>query len=99
MAEEKKSNVRRKKLLKINQGSIFFGGSFSNGDHVRAPIQIRTESQPQHLKRLFFLMRRPTHPYTTRLTLIKIIVYLVLDLEMCFSIFSSFSGLVMGAMF
>ena len=37
--------------------------------------------------------------YITKITLIKIIVYLVLNLEICFLIISSFSGLVMDAMF
>ena len=52
---EKESNLRRKKLHRTNQGSNFFGGSFSNRDNVRAPIQFKRESQPRHLKRLFFL--------------------------------------------
>ena len=37
------------------------------------------------------------YTYISNLTLIKIIAYLVLNLEICFSIISSFSGLVMGA--
>ena len=51
---EIQSNLRRKKLHRMNQGSNFLGGSFSNRDNVRAPIQFRRESQPQHLKRCFF---------------------------------------------
>ena len=43
------------KLHRTNQGSNFHGGSFSIRDNVRAPIQFRKESQPQHPKRL-----RPT---------------------------------------
>ena len=39
------SNLRRKKLHRTNQGSNFLGGSFSNRDNVRAPIQFRRESQ------------------------------------------------------
>ena len=39
------------------------------------------------------------YTYISKLTLIKIIVYLVLNLEICFSIIFSFSGLVMGARF
>ena len=35
---EIKSNLRKKELHRTNQGSNFLGGSFSNGDHVRAPI-------------------------------------------------------------
>ena len=48
---EIQSNLKRKKLHRTNQGSNFLGGSFSNRDNVRAPIQFRRESQPQHLKR------------------------------------------------
>ena len=48
---EIQSNLRRKKLHRTNQGSNFLGGSFSNRDNVRAPVQFRRESQPQHLKR------------------------------------------------
>ena len=52
------SKLRRKKLHRTNRGSNFIGGGFSNTDNVRAPIQFRTESQPQHLKGLFFLNSR-----------------------------------------
>ena len=48
---EIQSNLRREKLRRPNQGSSFLGGSFSNRDNVRAPIQLRRESQPQHLVR------------------------------------------------
>ena len=48
---EIQNNLRRKKLHRTNQGSNSLGGSFSNRDNVRAPIQFRRESQPQHLKR------------------------------------------------
>ena len=44
------SNLRRKKLHRMNQGSNFLGGSFSNRDNVRTPIQFRREGQPQLLK-------------------------------------------------
>ena len=46
-----KSNLRRKKLYRTNQGSNFPGGSFSIGDNLRAPSQFSRERQPQHLKR------------------------------------------------
>ena len=36
---EIKSNLRREKLHRMNQGSNFYGGSFSNRYNVRAPIQ------------------------------------------------------------
>ena len=58
---EMQRNLRRKKLHRTNQGSNFLGGSFSNRDNVRVPIQFRRESQPQHLKRWFFLKNRPMH--------------------------------------
>ena len=48
---EMQSNLRRKKLHRTNQGSNFLGGSFSNRDNARAPIQFRRERQPQYLKR------------------------------------------------
>ena len=48
---EIKSNFRRKKLHRTNQGSNFLGGSFSNRDNVTTPIQFRRESQLHHLKR------------------------------------------------
>ena len=50
---EIQSNIRGNKLHRTNQGFNFLGGSFSNRDNVRAPIQFRMEIQPQHLKRWF----------------------------------------------
>ena len=47
---EIQSNLRRKKLHRVNQGSNFLGDTFSNRDNVRAPIQFRWESQPIILK-------------------------------------------------
>ena len=44
---EIQSSLRRKKIHKMNQGSNFLGGSFSNRDNARAPTQFRRESQPQ----------------------------------------------------
>ena len=58
---EIQSNLRRKKLHKMNQDSNFPGGSFSNRENVRASIQFRRESQPEHLKRWIFLKNRPIH--------------------------------------
>ena len=57
---EIQSNLRRKKLHRMNQGSNFLGGSFSNRDNVRAPMQFRRESQPQHLKDAFSLRADPS---------------------------------------
>ena len=42
---EIQSNLRRKKLHRTNQGSDFLGGSFSNRDNIRAPIQFRKGRQ------------------------------------------------------
>ena len=44
---EIQNNLRRKKLYRMNQGSNFLGGSFSNRDNVRSPIQFNIESQAQ----------------------------------------------------
>ena len=50
---EIQSNLRRKKLHRTNQGSNFLGGSFSNRDNIRAPIQFGEESQPSILNIVF----------------------------------------------
>ena len=64
------SNLRGKKLHRTTQGSNFLGGSFSNRDNVRAPIQFRREGQPKHLKRWFFLKNRPIHFHINRTSVI-----------------------------
>ena len=46
---EIQSNLRRKKLHRMNQGFNFLGGRFSNRDNTRALIQFRRQSQPQFL--------------------------------------------------
>ena len=56
---EIQSKVRGKKLLTTDQGSNFLGGTFSNKDKESATIQLRRQSQSQHLKRLFFFKNRP----------------------------------------
>ena len=43
---EIKSNLRRNKFYKTNQGYNFLGGSFSNRDNVRAPIRFGRERVP-----------------------------------------------------
>ena len=48
---EIQSNLRKKKLHRMNSGSNFLGGSFSNRDDVRNPIEFRREGHPQHLQR------------------------------------------------
>ena len=47
--------------------------SFSNGDNLRAPIQFRRESQPQHLKRLFFLKNRLIHCHNNSTGVIRLV--------------------------
>ena len=66
-------NLRRKKLHRTNQGSNFDGGSFSNRDNVRAWIQFRKESQPQYLKRWFFLKNRSIYFYINSTSVIKLV--------------------------
>ena len=70
---EIQNNLRRKKPHKMNPGSNFLGGSFSNRDNVRASIQFRRESQPQHLKRWFFLKNRPIHFHINSTSVIRLI--------------------------
>ena len=67
------SNLRRMKLHKMNQGSKFLGGSFSNRDNVRAPIQFRRESQHQHLKRWIFIKNRPIHFHINNTSVIRLV--------------------------
>ena len=52
---ETKSNLKRKKLHRMNSDPNFLRGSFSNRDNLRVPIQT------QHLKRWFFLKNRPIY--------------------------------------
>ena len=49
---EIKSNLRRNKLHRTNQGSNFVGFIFSSRDNIRAPVQFRRERQPQYLNPL-----------------------------------------------
>ena len=48
-----------KKLHRTIKSSNILRGSFSNRDNVPAPIQIRRQIQPQHLKINFFVKNRP----------------------------------------
>ena len=57
---ETKGDLRRKMLRKMNQGSSFPQGSFSNGYSVRVVIQFRGERRVQYLKRKFFINGRPS---------------------------------------
>ena len=67
------SNHRRNKLHRMNQGSNFLGGNFSNRDNVRAPIQIRREREPQHLKRWFLLKNGPIHFHINSTSIIRLV--------------------------
>ena len=67
---EIQSNLRRKKLHGLNLGPNFLGGSFNNRDNVRATIQLRRESQPQHLKQLF-LENRPIQFYINSTSVLR----------------------------
>ena len=57
----------------MNQGSNFLGDSFSNRDNVRASIQFRTDSEPQHLKRWFFLKNKPINFHVNRASVTRLI--------------------------
>ena len=55
----------------MDQGSNFLnGGSFSNRNNVRAPIQFRRERIQQHLKR-FFVKNRTSHFHINTTTVIR----------------------------
>ena len=58
---EIQSNLNRKKIHRKNQGSNFYGGTFSKTENVRAQIQFRRKSQPKHHKRWFLLKNRLIH--------------------------------------
>ena len=59
------------KLHRTNQGSNFLGNSFSKTDNVGALIQIRRKSQPQHLKRWFFLKNWSSHYHINSTSVIR----------------------------
>ena len=57
---EIQSNLKTsKKLHRTNQGSNFLGGSFSNRDNVRVPIQFRRDSSILKADPLFFTSIAP----------------------------------------
>ena len=56
---EIKSNLRRKKLHKANEGSNFLGGSVSNRDNVKVPNHLEEEDNPSILKDDFPLSTDP----------------------------------------
>ena len=64
-------------IERINE-SNFLGDSFSNRDAkkaIKAPIQFRRESQPQHLKRWFFVKNRPIHFHINSTSVIKVLLF------------------------
>ena len=65
------STFRRKKFHRSNQGFNFRGGVLNSRHNVRASIQFRRESQPQHLKVYFFLKNRPTHFHINSTSVIR----------------------------
>ena len=57
---EIQSNLRRKKRLRMNQGSNFLGGMFNDRDNARAQIQFRREINPSISEDDFFLRTDPS---------------------------------------
>ena len=55
----------------MKEGSNFFGDTFKNRDNVRTLIRFRWKSQPQYLKRSFFLKYIPIHFYINTTSQIK----------------------------
>ena len=51
---EIQSNLRRKKLHRMSQGSNLLGGSFSNSNNVRAQPNLEERVNPNTLKEDFF---------------------------------------------
>ena len=79
--------LRRKKHYQKNHTRLQFSwalGSFSNNRDVKckSPIQFRRESQPQHLKKWFFLKNRPIHFHINHLASVQL-----LDQFSCFLFF------------
>ena len=68
---ELQSNLRRKKFHRTNEGSNLLGGSFSNKDNVRDPMQFKRENQAQHFKRCFFFKKRPIHFHINSTSVIR----------------------------
>ena len=57
---EMQSSLRRKKPHRTNQGSNFFGGTFSNRDNGRAPIQLEEKVNLSILKDDFSSTTEPS---------------------------------------
>ena len=57
---EIQSNLRRKKFHRTNQGFNFLGGSFTNKENLRAPIQFGKKVKPSILKDDFSSKTDPT---------------------------------------
>ena len=63
------------KLHRMSQVSNFCGGSFSNRDSGRAPIQYRKEKQSKRLKRLFFFKNKLAHFHISSTRVIRLTIY------------------------
>ena len=61
-------NLQKKKFHRTNQRSNCLG---VNKENVRVLIQFRTESQPQYLKRGFFIKNRPIHFHINSTSVIR----------------------------
>ena len=57
---EIQSNLRRKKFHRTNQGFNFLGGSFTNKENLRVPIQFGKKVKPSILKDDFSSKTDPT---------------------------------------
>ena len=57
---EIESNLRRKKLYRINQGYNFLGGNFNNRDNVRAQPNLEKKVNPSILKGNFSSRTKPS---------------------------------------
>ena len=69
--EQDTEQPQGKKLHRTIKSSNILRGSFSNRGNVPAPIQIRREIQPQHLKRNFYLKNRPIQFHISVIRLVK----------------------------
>ena len=66
--KEIKTNLGRKKLHRKNHGSSILGGSFSNRDNLKAPVQFRDFIRAS--EKLFFIRDRLIHFQTGSTTAI-----------------------------
>ena len=102
LEKEKKSNTDDCALLPRND---LFSGWLRKGSRKFLPSYVLWKITQMQMGSMLFIMKakkiEKNNIYTniSNLTLKKIIVHLVLNLKICTSIISSFSGLVMAAKF